>query len=503
MSHTQVAAGLAELGLPGGALVGGQWQQDGLHVPVTDPEDGRLIAFVARSSAEDVARAVTGVARSVVSDAWPLWERRRVIEVAARMVIEHGSRLAGIIRAESSKTIAEAEVEVRRCAETLQMCAAASDLLRGDMLEFDNSFRGAGKLGWYVRAPVGVIAAITPFNDPLNLVAHKIGPALIGGNGVVIKPAETTPLSALALADILIAAGVPPRRLAIVCGGAEVGSALVAHQDVDLISFTGGRRVAEQITSAVGPKKILMELGGNNPTLVCADADLDLAATEIVRGAFGVAGQNCLSVQRVYVHDSLFSAVRDRVVELTAALTVGPKANRDTDIGPMITEDAARRVHSVVAEAVRHGATVHVGGRRDGSYYFPTVLTEVPADARALTEEIFGPIVVLLPFQDIRAAIASANGTASALQAGVFTSALEDAFAIADQLVAGAVVINGTSDLRIDSMPFGGFKGTGIGREGVRFAIEAMTEPKSTIVQRIQDGTTFSGQQSKILDCQP
>jgi acyl-CoA reductase-like NAD-dependent aldehyde dehydrogenase len=194
--------------------------------------------------------------------------------------------------------------------------------------------------------------------------------------------------------------------------------------------------------------------------------------------------------------------MKDRVVELTAELKVGPKADRTTDVGPMINEGAARRVHSIVAEAVHDGATVHVGGRRDGSYYHPTVLTDVPSDAKALTEEIFGPVVVLLPFHDIRAAIASANGTAHALQAGVFTSALDDAFAIADQLIAGAVVINGTSDFRIDSMPFGGFRGTGIGREGVRFAIEAMTEPKSTIVRRNQDGKTFSGRPAGIFDRQ-
>ncbi|MDX3191302.1 aldehyde dehydrogenase family protein [Streptomyces sp. MN03-5084-2B] len=477
---TATAPVTASFGLPGGALVAGEWQTGGLTFEVSDPHDGTLAGWVARNDAADIDAAVRAAARAV-TEPWPLWQRREALEEAARLVRDEAPWLAGIIHTEGSKTITEAEQEVRRCAETLRLSAAAGSVLRGEVLEFADTERGEGKRGWFVRAPLGVIAAITPFNDPLNLVAHKVGPALIGGNAVVVKPADATPHSALALAEILLRAGVPSARVAVVCGDAETGNALVTHPGVAAISFTGGPATAARIAAAAGPRKLLMELGGNNPVLVSGTADLDAAAGAIVAGAFGCAGQNCLSVQRVYADESIHDGLLTRIVEDTWALKVGPKTDRATDVGPMISEAEAARVEALVDAALAGGARAHTGARRSGAYYHPTVLTEVPPDAAVLVREVFGPVVTVVPVESTEDAIAAAN-SAQALQAGIFTGVLGEALSTADRLHAGAVVVNGTSDVRIDSMPFGGFKGSGIGREGVRFAVEAMSEPRCTIL---------------------
>jgi glyceraldehyde-3-phosphate dehydrogenase (NADP+) len=341
---------------------------------------------------------------------------------------------------------------------------------------------GGNKIGWYSRKPVGIVAAITPFNDPLNLVAHKLGPALIGGNGVVLKPSTRTPLTGLALVQLLLEAGVPSGRLAAIVTGPGVSEALVTDPQVDLISFTGGPATADRIAAAAGAKKILSELGGNNATIVCADADAQAAAKAVVAGAFGVAGQNCLSVQRVYVHTSLFDETLALVTTGAKSLKTGAKFDRATDVGPLISEAEARRVEEWVEEARREGGTVHAGGQRRNAYYEPTVLTDVPSKCRVIAEEVFGPVVSLIPFIEIADAIHEANNTAYGLQAGVFTQSVDTALKIADRLDVGAVVINETSDVRIDSMPFGGFKKSGVGREGVRYAVLEMTEPKSTII---------------------
>jgi glyceraldehyde-3-phosphate dehydrogenase (NADP+) len=478
---TATAAVTASFGLPGGALIAGAWQTGGLTFEVADPHDGASVGWVARNGAADVGAAVGAAARAV-AEPWPLWRRREALEEAARLVRDEGPRLAGIIHVEGSKTIVEAEQEVRRCTETLRLSAAASGVLRGEVLEFADTERGGGKRGWFVREPLGVVAAITPFNDPLNLVAHKVGPALLAGNAVVVKPAEATPHSALALAEILLRAGVPATRIAVVCGDGETGNALVTHGGVDAISFTGGPRTAARIAAAAGPKKLLMELGGNNPVIVCGTAHLDAAADAIVRGAFGCAGQNCLSVQRVYAHAAIHAELLARITAGTRALKVGPKTDRTTVVGPMISAAEAARVETWVGAALARGARAHTGARRGGAYYHPTVLTDVPPDAEVLVREVFGPVVTVLPVESTEDAIAAANSTDQALQAGVFTGELDEALSIADRVHAGAVVVNGTSDVRIDSMPFGGFKSSGIGREGVRFAVEEMSAPKSTII---------------------
>ena len=469
-------------GIPGGAFFEGQWQTANMTFDVRDPEDGFLLWQVCESTSAEVRRAIAHVHRHLEGPDWPLRSRREAFERAALLLREQAERFAHIIAGESSKTIREAELEVRRCIETLRLSAAASAEMEGETLAFEDSLAGASRTGWYRRSPLGIVAAITPFNDPLNLVAHKVGPALIGGNGVVLKPSSRTPLSGLALVQLLLQAGVPSGRIAVIVTGPGVSEALVSDPRVDLISFTGGPRTADRIAAAPGAKKILTELGGNNATIVLADADPEAAAEAIVAGAYGVAGQNCLSVQRVYVHASLFERVLEHVVRRTEGLRIGPKLDYSTDVGPLITEVEARRVAEWVEEARAGGATVQLGGRRHGAYYEPTVLTDVPVDSRVIREEVFGPVASIIPFSEVSEAIEAANDSDYGLQAGVFTQSIDLAFAVAGRLRVGSVVINETSDVRIDSMPFGGFKKSGVGREGLRHAVREMTEPKNTII---------------------
>ena len=472
---------------PGGAFLAGNWQSGDHGLLVFDPEDSAFLASVHNTSRDEVGVALTGLVDAFDrgQTAWPLWQRREAMYAASQLVRSDSARLAGLISAEGSKTINEATREVLRATETLRLTAELADRLSGETLPTDNTPRAEGRVGWFTREPLGVVAAITPFNDPLNLVVHKVAPALMAGNVVALKPAQATPLSSLAFAEILFSAGVPWDRLAVLPGaGRETGDALVRDPRVDLVSFTGGRQTGNTIARAAGAKKLLMELGGNCAVIVLADANLDDAAAGIVDGAFGCAGQNCVSVQRVFVADPVWGDLVDSVVRRTHELKVGSKSSMETDVGPMIDEPAARRVEQLVANACKTGGAIRVGGHRSGTFFEPTVLTDVGPAARLLAEEVFGPVVSIEPFSDLDDAIAQVNKSDYGLHAGVFTSSIDAALEVACRLRVGGVMINDTSDFRIDAMPFGGVRGSGIGREGVRFTLEAMTEPKVVIVKR-------------------
>lgn len=468
---------------PGGMYVEGQWTAGPWTLDVTDPETGRVVDVVSEADAAEADRAVAYLAREYPRAGWPLWARREALATAARLVVERAPELAEVIASESSKTIREAQSEVRRAAETLRLSAEAASTLEGRTVPFGNSERGAGWVGWYTREPVGIVAAITPFNDPLNLVAHKLGPALLAGNAVVLKPSELTPLSAFALAVILLEAGVPGSHLAVLTG-LEAARALVADDRVDVVSFTGGRRTADKIAGQGRARKLLMELGGNNALIACADADPTEVATAIVDGAFGVAGQNCLSVQRALIAAPLYDEVTERVVKMASALRVGSKSDPATDLGPMITEKAAIEVTHRVASAVEDGAALRTGGSRDGAFVTPAVLTDVPHDSGLWRHEVFGPVVMIESWDDVNSAIEAANDADTGLQAGVFTRDIDQALGVAERLRVGAVLINSSSDFRIDAMPFGGFKSSGVGREGVASAVESYSEPKVVAIRR-------------------
>ncbi len=468
------------------AFWAGRWQNPAHTLDVVDPENGELVGTVGDCSAADVDEAVRDVAQAVLSGPhWPVWQRREALHAAAALLHERRETFTELLSREGCKTVRGAAREVERAVETVRLSAEQADRLEGRTLPFGNTPRGENRLGWYSREPVGVVGAITPFNDPLNLVAHKVGPALMGGNGVVLKPAEQTPLTALAFTELLLDAGVPADRLAVLPGrGATVGAALVSHPGVDMVSFTGGLGTGNVVAGGAGAKKTLMELGGIGTVVVLPEADVRRAARAVVDGAFGNAGQNCLSVQRVFVARELLHELLSLVVELTNDLVVGSKADPRTDVGPLIDEAAADRVERWVHAAVEASAEVNTGAKRDGTFYWPTVLTSVPAGSQVLTEEIFGPVVAIEPFDSADAVVTEVNSLDYGLQAGVFSRDLDAALDMAQRLRVGAVMINDSGDFRIDAMPFGGSKGSGVGREGVPFAVDAMTEPKIIAIHR-------------------
>ena len=335
------------------------------------------------------------------------------------------------------------------------------------------------RVGYTYLFPIGIIGAITPFNDPLNLVAHKVGPAIASGNAIIVKPSTLTPISALLLAKAFDEAGLPPKILSVITGsGSEIGDTLVTHPAIRMVSFTGGLETGEEIAKKAGLKKLSMELGSNSPAIVLEDADLESTIESCVSGAFWAVGQNCLGVQRIFVMESIFPQFMEKFVGRTNEYKVGTKKAEETNMGPLISEKEAIRVERLVDEAIQDGARLLTGGKRNGAFYSPTVLTDVPAYSTIAREEIFGPVVILFPVKSLEEAIEKANSVNYGLQAGIFTKNIDAAFEAIQKLEVGGVMINESSDYRIDAMPFGGVKGSGLGREGVKYAIQDMTEPR-------------------------
>jgi glyceraldehyde-3-phosphate dehydrogenase (NADP+) len=461
-------------------LLAGAWVDRDDRIEVRDPWDDALIDTVPSASGDDVERALaTAAAATTVARAMRSHERSRVLLGAAAIVERELEDFAVTIARESSKTIREARKEAGRCVNTLTVAGEEAKRLAGETIPFDSFPGGERRHGYFSREPVGVVLAITPFNDPLNLVAHKLGPAIAGGNAVILKPATVTPLSALKLTAALLEAGLPDTVLQTLTGhGAALGDALVSDSRVRMVSFTGGLEAGRHIMARIGLKKVGMELGSNSPVIVWSDADLEWAASSSVSGAFWAAGQNCIGVQRIYVHRPVYERFRELVVARTAALRPGHKLEETTDMGPMITRDEAQRVESWIREAVEGGARVLCGGRREGALLEPTVLEEVPETAHLHRGEVFGPTVNLYPVDDLDEAIAAANSVDFGLHAAGFTRDLDIAHRMASGLECGGVMINDSTDYRLDSMPFGGVKGSGLGREGIRFSLQEMTEPK-------------------------
>jgi len=466
-------------------LIAGTWQNRDAAIDVTDPWDDAVIDTVPRGTADDVQTAVASAVDGFQAmRALPSHERARILFRTAELVGAGTEDLATLIALEGSKTIREARKEVYRCTRTLHVSGEEATRVTGETILFDQQEGSENRRGWYDGVPIGVIGAITPFNDPLNLVAHKLGPAFAGGNAVVLKPATVTPLSALRLAELLLEAGLPPEALQVVTGpGEEVGHALVTDPRVRMISFTGGVEAGKAVAAAAGIKKIGMELGSNSPVIVLDDADLDDAVECCVSGAFWAAGQNCIGVQRLYVERPPYADFLAAFVARTETYKVGPKLDEDCDMGPMITEPEAERIEAWVDEAVEAGATVRTGHRREGATYWPTVLTDVPDTARVSCEEVFAPVVLLASVDSLDQAIEQANAREFGLHAAVFTRDVDRMYRAIEGLEAGGVMVNDSTDYRMDAMPFGGIKNSGLGREGIRFALQEMTEPKTVCVR--------------------
>ncbi|AHF68075.1 MULTISPECIES: aldehyde dehydrogenase family protein [Pseudomonas syringae group] len=448
-------------------------------ITVFNPFDNTVIGEVSKIPAE-AAHAVINAALqgAVIARELSRAERSRILEQAANLVEKDKDDFAKLISDESGKTIRQARKEVLRCVNTLKLSSEEAKRNAGEVIPFDSYAGSETRQGWFTREPLGVILAITPYNDPLNLVAHKLGPAIAGGNSVVLKPSELTPLSAIKLVSYLSKAGLPPGVVSVVTGDAELGKALVAHRAVRMISFTGGFATGEQITKTAGLKKMAMDLGGNAPVIVMGDCDLAAAVDSCVSGAFWAAGQNCIGTQRILIDTKIYQVFKERFIAKSRSLIVGNQADEGTDVGPMISEAAAKRAESSVQDAVSKGAKILLGNKREGTLFYPTVLEDVNSKCKIWQEEVFSPIVILQEINTLEDALGLANTPEYSLHAGIFTSNLNTAMKAAKLLEAGGVMINDSSDYRFDAMPFGGFKYGSMGREGVRFAYEDMTQPK-------------------------
>jgi glyceraldehyde-3-phosphate dehydrogenase (NADP+) len=461
-------------------FLAGNWVKSDRVIEVRDPQDNSIIDTVPAATAEDMVQCIKEAKDGAkIAASMPVHERMKIVNDAADYIEQNAEKYARTIAREGSKTIREATKEVARAIQTLRISAEEARRIHGETIPFDQAPGSENRVGYYYRFPIGIIGAITPFNDPLNLVAHKVGPAIASGNAIIVKPATVTPLSALLLAEAFAEAGLPPKVLSVITGyGSEIGDALVTHPAVRMITFTGGLDAGEEISRKAGLKKISMELGSNSSVIVLEDADFEDAIESTVSGAFSAAGQNCLGVQRIYIQESIMEKFEKAFVERTNQYRVGDKQSELTDMGPLITEKEAIRVEDLVNEAIDKGAYLLTGGVRNGAFYSPTVLAKVPEDCTISKEEIFGPVVILYSVYDLDDAIQQSNDVNYGLQAGIFTKNIENAHKAIYKMDVGGIMINDSSDYRIDAMPFGGVKNSGLGREGISFSIHEMTDPK-------------------------
>nr|WP_170109107.1 aldehyde dehydrogenase family protein [Neorhizobium huautlense] len=457
------------------------------HITVSNPFDGSIVGTVVTTSADDIGYLLERARRGAqIARRLPRYQRSAILEKAASAVEKNKEEFALLIVREAGKTITQARKEATRCINTLKLSADEAKRNAGEVIPFDSYAGSETRQGWFTREPLGIITAITPYNDPLNLVAHKLGPAIAGGNAVLLKPSELTPLSALRLADVLVESGLPEEIVTVAIGGADLGKALVTARDVRMISFTGGFVTGEAIAKNAGLKKLAMDLGGNAPVIVMENSDFDAAVEGCVSGAYWAAGQNCIGTQRILVQRPIYEQFRTEFVAKTKRLKTGNPLEADTDVGPMIAERAVTRAAAMVDRAISAGATLLCGNKPSGNLFPPTVLENVPSDCDVWKEEVFAPIVLLQPFDKLSDAIEMANSPDYSLHAGIFTNDLEAALDAASRIDAGGVMINDSSDYRFDAMPFGGFKYGSMGREGVRFAYEDMTQPKVVCINRLK-----------------
>ena len=463
--------------------IGGEWTDRGQTVSVINPYDGSTIDTVPKAGVEDVALAVKSAERGLQQmKAITAFDRYTILMKAVDLIRERHEEFARVLSAEEGKVINEARTEVDRCIQTLTWSAEEAKRLRGETIPLDASPGNAGKFGFTVRVPVGVVVAISPFNFPLNLVAHKVGPALAAGNAVIIKPASDTPLSALKLTEVLLEAGIPPESIQCVTGpGGAIGDALVQHPAVRKVTFTGSQEVGEHITRTAGLKKVTMELGSNSPLVVMPDADVEKVAAATVAGGFSNAGQVCISTQRVIVDSEIYGDYLDALKPLVEAIPTGNPAEEAIALGPMIRERDAVRVGEWIDEAAAAGATVLTGGERDGAVLSAAIIADVKSDMRVYREELFGPAVTVAKASGVDEAINMANDTRFGLAAAIFTQDVDTAMRFALEVDSGNLNINWNTTFRADMMPYGGLKDSGLGKEGPHYAIDEMTELKMVI----------------------
>lgn len=465
-----------------GLYLNGEWLQRHDTLAVYHKYSGEVVAEVSVATADDVAYAVETAEQAFRTNPMSANRRAEILLNASKLIREHKDEIALVLCRESGKPLRDALAEVDRATETFTLSAEEGKRIQGTTIPFDASPGQGGHVGFTIRVPIGVIGAITPFNYPLNLVAHKVAPAIAAGNAVVLKPASYTPLSAVVLCEVLRQAGLPQGYLNLVIGpGNVVGDMLVKHRNIRMLTFTGSLPVGQKIKRDSGIKKVTLELGNNSPNIVHRDADIEEAAKVLTTRAYAQAGQSCISVQRIYVHADVYDQFVTTMTKTVNNLKVGDPESMQTDVGPLISEDEARRVEAWIEEAVAAGGKVIAGGKRIGPVVTPTLLENVTPSMKVLCQEIFGPVASIVKYNTFAEAVELANDSVYGLQAGVFTKDIEIAWRAIRELDYGGVIINDASSFRADLMPYGGVKDSGIGREGPKYAIEEMTEIRNAI----------------------
>ena len=464
-------------------FLAGNWADTPRKIDVNNPYDNSVIDTVPRAGSAEVEKALDFAERGAkVMAKLSGYERWKILRKAADLLAARNEEVGQLISKEEGKVIAEGRLEANRAVETIMGSAEEAKRLHGETVPLDADPGGAKKLGFTLRVPCGVVAAISPFNFPLNLVCHKVGPALAAGNSVIVKPASDTPLSAIKLTEILLEAGLPPEGIQCITGsGGEIGDAIVSDRRVRKITFTGSREIGDRICRLAGIKKVTMELGSNCPLIVMPDANLDKVAAAVATTGYANAGQVCISTQRVLTADQVYGDFLSALKPRVEVLTTGNQLDEDTKVGPMVRESEAARVEGWINEAVAGGARLVAGGGRHGAIYTPAIIADVKPEMRICRDELFGPAVTVASFKAIEEAISLANNSVYGLAAGIFTENVEWAMKFAREAEAGNLHINWGPQWRADLMPYGGLKDSGFGKEGPRYAVEEMTELKMVV----------------------
>ena len=462
--------------------IGGEWVETGDWLDVASPYSGETVGRVAKAAAGEARRAVDA-AEAAMREPLPAHKRAEILVRVAGHLGKRHDEVARTISDEAGKPMKAARVEAKRAMSTYTFAAVEARKLAGEMVPMDASRAGEGKLAFTLRQPIGVVGAISPFNFPLNLVAHKLAPALAAGCAVVLKPASQTPLSALLLAELETEAGLPPGWLNVVVGPAsEIGDVLIEDARVKAITFTGSGGVGWQLAERAPRKRVNLELGNSTPVVIAADAEIDAAAQSMAANAFSFAGQSCISVQRIYVERPAYDQFLDGFLPRVESLKLGDPADEETDVGPVIDGDARERILDWINEARRQGARILTGGDQEDDLIRPTVIADASPDLKVNCQEVFGPVCTVTPFDSLDEAIELANGTPYGLQAGIFTRSVETALRAARELEFGGVTVNEAPTFRADQMPYGGVKDSGNTREGPAYAVRELTEEKLVVI---------------------
>lgn len=467
-------------------LINGVWVEAKEYSPLHSPYSGDVIAQIPMATEEEIDQAIEAAQKATKMMAkMPAYQRAKILEVLAKLLEERADEAAQIISIESAKPITTAKGEVERTIETYKFAAEEAKRIHGETISLDAARGGENRLGYTVREPIGVIGAITPFNFPMNLVAHKVGPAIAAGNTIVLKPASQTPLSSLFLAELLQEAGLPAGALNVVTGGGRVvGDKLVTDSRVSMITFTGSPGVGIGIRNKAGLKRVTLELGSNAAVIIDRGVDIDKIISRCVAGAFSNQGQVCISLQRVYAHEEVYDRFVEKFIEATKLLRIGDPLDTETDVSALISPNDVERTLNWIEEAKQGGAIIATGGKAEGNILHPTVILDADTHLKVSCQEVFAPIVLINKIQSIEEAINLVNNSKYGLQAGIYTENVHTALDAAENLQVGGVMINDIPTFRVDNMPYGGVKESGTGREGLRYAVEEMTEMKLVVWNR-------------------